>query len=65
MKVKEAIAQGYKVKDIKWQRGYVSRKIPEEEQEVFTAQGRRNGQLYYLQPCPFSTQYCHRVYLEK
>lgn len=65
MKVKDAIAQGYFIKEKKFQRGYVSRKIDFYDSEVFTAQGRRKGQLYFLYPCPWSTRFCCRIYLER
>lgn len=65
MKVSEAIAQGYRLKEVKFQRGYTSRKTELDDREVLEAQGRRKGQKYFLYPCPWSTRYCYRMYIEK
>lgn len=48
-----------------YQRGYVSRKVDVGEQIVHEAGGRRKGQLYILEPCFSSSQYCFRHYLTK
>jgi hypothetical protein len=60
---KEAIAAGYAESDSKWARGYVSRKINVNDQQVFLAGGRRKGYLYVLTPGYGSTRYCRRQYL--
>lgn len=61
-----AIASGYKPGEVKYQRGYVSRKGYDlDNATVYTAKGSRNGQLYVLTPCWTSTQYCFRQYLTK
>ena len=65
MNLKQALEQGYKMADMKYQRGYVSRKVNREEQEVHVAGGNRKGQLYVLVPCFTSTQYCYRLYLTR
>lgn len=65
MNLKEALEQGYKMADMKYQRGYVSRKTNREEQKVQVAGGSRKGQLYVLVPCFESTQYCYRLYLTR
>lgn len=65
MNLKEALEQGYKMEDMKYQRGYVSRKTNREEQKVHIAGGNRKGQLYVLVPCFESTQYCYRLYLTR
>ena len=53
----------YTFADKKYQRGYVSRKAYEDDQEVFMAGGCRSGDLYILLPTHNSTQYCFRQYL--
>lgn len=65
MTAAEAFNQGYEVKELRFQRGYVSRKTTLEDAEVIEAKGRRKGQLYFLWPNFKSTRYCYRVYLEK
>ena len=65
MTYKDAISQGYKAGDTKYQRGYVSRRIDPLSQTVHTAGGNRKGQLYILLPSYQSTQYCIRQYLVK
>ena len=61
----EALQQGYEVKELRLQHGYVSRKTTLEDAEVIEGNGRRKGQLYFLWPNFKSTRYCYRVYLEK
>lgn len=65
MTAAEALDQGYKIKELRLQHGYVSRKLTFEEAEVLEAKGRRKGQLYFLWPSYVRTRYCYRVYLEK
>lgn len=65
MNLREALDNGYKMADMKFQLGYVSRKVNREEQKVHVACGKRKGQLYVLVPCFESTRYCYRLYLEK
>ena len=65
MTVQEALAAGYKEADRTFQRGYLSRKTDVFKQEVKSAGGSRQGQIYYLAPCWKTTNYCYRVYLTK
>ena len=66
MTVKELKEKGYVNTDIKYQRGYVSRKNYNPDiQTVYTAGGKRKGDKYYLVPCYNSTQYCYRQYIKK
>ena len=65
MTLHEALLNGYKVREYKYQRGYVSRKINLANQPVLTGKGYRKNQLYVLIPCFTSTQYCFRAYLKK
>lgn len=65
MTVREAMGQGYRVCDVKWQRGYISRKTEVMEQPMLTAGGNRKGELYFVKPSFSSTNYCLRVYLRK
>ena len=65
MTAAEALNQGYEFKELRFQHGYVSRKITLEAAEVLEAKGSRKGQLYFLWPNFKSTRYCYRVYLEK
>lgn len=59
----EALREGYKNADTKYQRGYISRRVDPGAQVVHTASGNRKGQKYVLLPCFHSTQYCIRQYL--
>lgn len=59
----DAIKAGYKTGDIKYQRGYISRRADPMAQPVRVAVGNRKGQLYVLLPCFTSTQFCFRQYL--
>jgi len=61
----DALAAGYKRGDMKYQRGYVSRKSDIGKSPVHVAGGRRAGELYFLLPCYDSTIYCMRQYLRK
>lgn len=65
MTYKEALKNGYKNGDTKLHRGYLSRKINIDNQEVKVAGGSRRGQLYVELPCYISTQYTYRQYLVK
>lgn len=65
MTYKQAIEQGYKTADTKYQRGYISRKANIDDLPVMTAGGNRKNQLYVLLPCWNSSQYCVRQYLVK
>ena len=65
MTYQDAINQGYKDADRKYQRGYISRKVDQMAQQVRTASGSRAGEMYVLLPCWDSTQYCIRQYLAK
>lgn len=65
MTARDIIMQGYVIKELRFQHGYVSRKTTLEDAEVLEAKGRRKGQLYFLWPNLTSTRYCYRVYLEK
>lgn len=65
MTLHEALLNGYKVGEVKYQRGYVSRKVNVAYQPVLTAKGSRKKQLYVLMPCFTSSQYCLRAYLVK
>ena len=60
MTYKEALEQGYTDGETKWFRGYVSRRIIEDEQPVKTARGNRK---YVELPSTRSTQYSIRQYL--
>lgn len=57
--------KGYKLGDMVWQRGYVSRKItPNATRTVYkVTSGKRYGQLFILFPSFISTRYCRRIYL--
>lgn len=61
------IRDGYKVGDIKWQRGYVSRKFTNDGNRPVYAvtSGKRKGQVFVLYPSYISTRYCIRAYLTK
>ena len=66
MTVKEAMEQGYKVRDWAYHRGYIKRRgYVVDEQEVFEGGGNRKGWLYYCAPCQNSSQYFIRYYLKK
>lgn len=65
MTAAEALNQGYELKELRFQHGYVSRKTTLKDAEVLVAKGRRKGQLYFLWPNFKSTRYCYRAYLEK
>ena len=65
MKYKEALEKGYIEAEQAWERGYVSRLVNLEDQEVLTAGGTKKGRLYVLLPSWRSTQYCIRQYLRK
>lgn len=65
MTAAEALNQGYVLKELRFQHGYISRKMTLEEAEVIEGKGRRKGQLYFLWPNFTSARYCYRVYLEK
>lgn len=65
MTLHEALLNGYKVGEVKYQRGYVSRKVNVAYQSVLTGKGSRKNQPYVLVPCLTSTQYCMRAYLVK
>ena len=58
----EAKKEGYKPTYRAYQRGYVSRKINADEQEVITSP---RGKKYVLLPAFNTTQYCIRQYIEK
>lgn len=65
MTYQDAINQGYKDADCKYERGYISRKADPKEQPIHVAGGNRKGDMYVLLPCFCSTQYCIRQYLSK
>lgn len=65
MTVKELMEMGYEKADIKYARGYVSRKQDELNAEVHEAGGSRKGEYYALLPCFTSSQYCFRQYYKK
>ena len=65
MTYKDAIRKGYRNADSRFHRGYVSRKIDPEKQEVKAAGGSRKGQLYVELPSWKSTRYFIRQYLTK
>jgi len=65
MTVAELMLKGYKVADVKYQRGYMSRKnFDFGNSAILSAGGSRKGQFYALIPCMESTRYCKRVYFE-
>lgn len=66
MTLREALDEGYKLNNMTYQRGYVTRK-PRKPEEIWvkTAGGTRKGELYILMPCFTSTRFCYRVYLSK
>lgn len=65
MTVAELMLKGYKVADVKYQRGYIRRKNFDFcNSEIMTAGGSRKGQFYVLIPCMESTRYCKRVYFK-
>ena len=59
------LKNGYEFGDIKWQRGYVSRKLTTYACTPVYAvtKGKRKGQLFILIPSYISTRYCKRIYL--
>lgn len=65
----EAIANGYREKDVAYTRGYLERKTDSYEREVKVVKrsggGRRKGDLYVEIPCYHSTNYHYRVYLTR
>jgi len=61
----EALAAGYVRGDMKYQRGYVSRRADIGKSPVHVAGGRRKGELYVLLPSWRSSIYCMRQYLYK
>ena len=65
----EAIANGYREKDVTYTRGYLERKTDNSEREVKTVKrsggGRHKGDLYVEIPCYHSTNYHYRVYLAR
>lgn len=61
----ETKKNGYVDADCKYFRGYISRKVNEDDQLVKVAGGRRKGQLYVELPCWHSTNYAVRQYLKK
>ena len=63
MTLREALKAGYKLGDMKLTPGYISTKAKIFDQEVLTAGGRRNGELYVLIHNPKSTRYCLRQYI--
>lgn len=63
MTLQEALNMGYSLGDIKYQRGYVSRKVNINNQPVLAAQGTRNNEKYVLVPAWNTTNYCFRQYL--
>lgn len=66
--LKELERQGIyiRVTDVKYQRGYKSRRNyalgDEEVMFVSTTSNNRRGQAYVLAPCYNTTRYCERVY---
>lgn len=63
--LREALDMGYRISDMMYQRGYISRKVNMDEQPVKVAGGIRRGQLYVDAPCETSTQYSFRYYLAR
>ena len=59
----EALQVGYVDGDLSYTRGYVSRRSDLNQQRVYIAGGRRQGDLFVLLPCWTSTKYCFRQYL--
>lgn len=64
MTLREALGKGYNENyDLKFQAGYVSRRVDVMDQVVHEAGGSRKGDLYVLLPCDVSTRFCYRMYL--
>ena len=61
------LKNGYEFGDIRWQRGYLSRKtVYSGDNPVYAVtSGKRKGQVFVLYPSYKSTRYCLRVYLTK
>ena len=59
----EALRKGYKLGDQRWHRGYISRRINVDDQEVQEAGGYRRGELYVELPTWRSSSYYIRQYL--
>ena len=59
----EALDMGYRLADMQYARGYVSRRIERGSEPVRVAGGRRSGELYIDEPCYTSTRYHIRHYL--
>lgn len=59
--------KGYEYVGYSYQRGYVSRKINQDDCVInnYVSRGRRSGLYYAVVPCFCSTQYCIRHYFRK
>ena len=56
--------RGWRLADMSYERGYRSRRDKSPERgPVYMAGGQRRGELYYLEPCYTSSNYCMRVYM--
>ena len=63
MTYQQALDMGYRNGDVKWTRGYTSRRCDINRLEVGTAGGTRKGQRYVVLPTLHSTVYSLRQYL--
>lgn len=63
MTFQQALDMGYTIGDVRFQKGYVSRKCNVGNQPVLIAKGNRKGEKYVLIPNFKSTRYCFRYYL--
>lgn len=63
--LKDAYNDGYTITETKHVRGYLSRKIDDNDQPVKIAGGIRRGQLYVELPSFASSTYHYRCYLTK
>lgn len=66
-KFSDYLESDYTFGDIKWQRGYVTRKFADvgDAPVYAVTSGKRKGQVFVLYPSNNSTRYCLRVYLKK
>ena len=66
MTVREAITKGYIPVEEKKAVGYISRRQTKEDYEAQEMQFAKNRKMYYaVKPCPYSTNFCIRVYYKK
>lgn len=59
----EALDQGYRLADMQYTKGYLSRKTDLRTQPVHIAGGNRKGDLYIEEPCWNTSKYHFRHYL--